>query len=159
MVRASSDATSPEKSALPADSALARSVAPWNSSVISFARTRWPSRSCGRSAAERSSSATRSCGRKVNHFRNRTTSASAVFSQYWWKRNGLVRSAVSQTAPFSLLPNLVPSDLVTSGLVIPYASPCAMRRTRSMPLTMLPHWSAPPSCTVHPAVRKRCRKS
>ena len=44
--------------------------------------------------------------------------------------------------PLSVLPNLVPSALVISGQVRAKASPPALRRISSVPVVMLPHWSA-----------------
>ena len=117
----------------------------------------WPctSRSCARRApgarcappgcsrARRAAAISFWCGKNVNTLRNLGTSAS---SRYPELVEGVrrVRSAVSQTAPLSVLPNLLPSALVTSGAVSPNASTCAAsRRIRSMPATMLPHWSEP----------------
>ncbi|CSD75749.1 Uncharacterised protein [Vibrio cholerae] len=45
----------------------------------------------------------------------------------------------SHTAPLSVLPNLVPSDLVMSGRVKPHTSTPFRRRVKSIPLTILPH--------------------
>src|SRR5690625_6664871 len=57
-------------------------------------------------------------------------------------------SGASQTAPPSLLPNLVPSALVISGVV----STCTLWPStlwiRSTPESRLPHWSLPPVCRV-----------
>ena len=53
-------------------------------------------------------------------------------------------SAFSQTAPSAVLPILLPSDIVRSGVVRPKAWQPSMRLMRSTPFTMLPHWSEPP---------------
>ena len=57
-------------------------------------------------------------------------------------------SALSQTAPAAVLPILAPEEVVISGAVS--ANNCAftMRRPRSMPVTILPHWSEPPICRM-----------
>ena len=58
---------------------------------------------------------------------------------------------------------LATEAVVSSGVVRPKASesPCpwAIRRTRSAPMTMLPHWSEPPICSVTPCRRCSSRKS
>ena len=83
---------------------------------------------------------------------------------------GAYRSAESQMAPSSLLPNFLPSLRSSSGNVkparlqrqlVPYeiqawhaaAAPmapsrCCTRRMRSVPAVMLPHWSLPPICAA-----------
>ena len=76
--------------------------------------------------------------------------ASSVLSQNWYQAYGDVSSASSQTVPDSVLPNFVPSDLVTSGVVSAWTRLPVTRRTRSTPATMLPHWSEPPVCSVQP---------
>ncbi len=63
--------------------------------------------------------------------------------KYWKNWYGLVLAASSHTAPASVLPNLVPSALVTSGDVSPKAWVSRRRRMRSTPSVMLPHWSLP----------------
>ncbi len=68
-------------------------------------------------------------------------------------------SAFSQIAPPWLLPILRPSDVVSSGEVRPKTSDPDTRRVRSMPLTMLPHWSDPPICSTQPWRRFSSRKS
>ena len=78
------------------------------------------------------------------------TSRSSELSQNWKNAYGLVSSGSSQTVPDSVLPNLVPSDFVISGVVSACALPPSMRRMRSTPATMLPHWSEPPVCSVQP---------
>jgi hypothetical protein len=50
--------------------------------------------------------------------------------------------ALSQMAPVAVLPILAPEAVVISGVVRPKASAPSMRRTRSAPMTMLPHWIA-----------------
>ena len=54
---------------------------------------------------------------------------------------------------------LSPEAVVRSGVVRPKASLPSIRRTSSTPLMMLPHWSEPPICRVHPARRNSSRKS
>jgi len=54
---------------------------------------------------------------------------------------------------------LTPSEVVISGLVTPNTSTASIRRVSSTPLTMLPHWSDPPSCTRQPTRRSSSRKS
>ena len=56
----------------------------------------------------------------------------------------------SHTLLPSVLPNLLPSALVTRGQVRPYARRPAERRIRSTPAVMFPHWSLPPSCASQP---------
>ena len=68
-------------------------------------------------------------------------------------------AASSQTVPDSVLPNLVPSALVTSGVVSPKASARATLRMSSTPVVMLPHWSLPPTCSRQPWSRWSRRKS
>ena len=55
-------------------------------------------------------------------------------------------SALSQTAPLAVLPIFSPEAVVISGVVSACSCGVPMRRPRSMPLTMLPHWSEPPIC-------------
>jgi hypothetical protein len=59
-------------------------------------------------------------------------------------------SAFSQIAPPADLPIFLPSDVVRSGVVRPKISVSSTRRVRSIPLTMLPHWSEPPICNRQP---------
>jgi len=77
---------------------------------------------------------------------------------------GISSNVDSQTVPASVLPNLVPDAVVTSGKTRPWASglafsacgPCALsrsprnRRIRSAPAVMFPHWSLPPICNRQP---------
>jgi hypothetical protein len=59
-------------------------------------------------------------------------------------------SSLSQIAPEADLPIFLPSDVVRSGVVSPKISASSTRRVRSIPLTILPHWSEPPNCTRQP---------
>ena len=59
-------------------------------------------------------------------------------------------SALSHTAPAAVLPILAPELVVISGEVSANSCTFDMRRPRSMPLTMLPHWSEPPICSTQP---------
>ena len=68
-------------------------------------------------------------------------------------------SAFSQTAPSAVLPILLPSARVSSGEVRPKTSTPRTRRVRSMPLTILPHWSLPPICSRQPWRRFSSMKS
>ena len=68
-------------------------------------------------------------------------------------------SALSQTAPSTDLPIFRPSAVVSSGVVSPNTSAPEMRRVRSMPLTMFPHWSDPPICRTQPWRRFSSMKS
>jgi hypothetical protein len=62
----------------------------------------------------------------------------------------LVRLGSNQTALPAVLPNLMPADEVSSGVVKPKAVGGAsgfralMRFISDMPARMLPHWSEPP---------------
>ncbi|MNI73744.1 hypothetical protein D3C73_1297740 [compost metagenome] len=76
------------------------------------------------------------------------TSASVVLSQNWYMRYGLHISASSQMALPSLLPNLVPSLFVISGVPMACTETPSARRMRSVPLVRLPHWSLPPVCST-----------
>lgn len=72
----------------------------------------------------------------------------------------MVISGSSQIVPDSVLPNLVPSALVISGV----ASACttasdSTRWIRSVPEVRLPHWSLPPVWSVQPCRRYSSRKS
>ena len=73
----------------------------------------------GLAAVASSSSSMRSRGKNVKRRRNEPTSASPVRSQNWKKAYGLVRARSSHTLPDSVLPNLVPSALMTNGDVSP----------------------------------------
>ena len=57
---------------------------------------------------------------------------------------------MSHTAPAAVLPILAPDEVVISGVVSANSCALSMRRPRSMPLTMLPHWSEPPICSTQP---------
>ena len=74
-------------------------------------------------------------------------SASATFIQYWKNWYGEVRSAASQTAPSSDLPNFLPSERSSSGQVKACACLPSDFLIRSTPARMLPHWSEPPICS------------
>src|SRR4029078_3387870 len=98
-------------------------------------------------------------GRIVKSFRNLTTSASSTLRQYCQKSYGENWSALSQTAPCAVLPILAPEAVVSSGVVSANNCGVPMRRPRSTPLTMLPHWSEPPICSRQPARRASSTKS
>ena len=63
----------------------------------------------------------------------------------------------SQTVPLSVLPNFVPSALVSNGVASACTRAPSARRTSSTPAVMLPHWSLPPNCSVQPYERKSSR--
>lgn len=79
------------------------------------------SRACSRSRVSR-------CSREKNRA-NLWASSSLRLIRNWYSSYGEVRSAEIQTAPFSVLPNLVPSARSSSGQVIAYA---VRRRVRRM---------------------------
>ncbi len=68
-------------------------------------------------------------------------------------------SALSQTAPPTVLPIFAPEAVESSGVVRPNAGFWSTRRISSTPLTMLPHWSEPPICSTQPRRRSSSRKS
>ncbi len=80
-------------------------------------------------------------------------SRSSLLSQNWKNAYGEVSSGSSQSAPPSVLPNLVPSDLVSSGVANACTGACSTRWIRSSPAVRLPHWSLPPNCSVQPCRR------
>ena len=80
------------------------------------------------------------------------TFASSALSQNWWKAYGDIISGSSHSAPPSVLPYLVPSEFVTSGVANACAWPPSARRISSTPPVRLPHWSEPPNCRVHAVV-------
>ena len=57
---------------------------------------------------------------------------------------------MSHTAPAADLPIFAPDAVVISGVVSPKAIFWSVRRFRSTPETMLPHWSEPPICSTAP---------
>ena len=67
------------------------------------------------------------------------TSASARFSQNWWNAYGLISSRLSQIAPPSVLPYLVPSGFVISGVARACTDSPVTRLIRSTPETRFPH--------------------
>ena len=69
------------------------------------------------------------------------TWASSTLSQNWKKAYGDIISGSSHRAPASVLPYLVPSALVISGVAKACALPPSARRISSAPPVMLPHWS------------------
>jgi hypothetical protein len=73
-----------------------------------------------------------------------------MVSQYWWNAYGLVSSGSSQTVAPSVLPIFVPSAVVISGVPRACTDAPVVRRTRSLPAVMFPHWSEPPLCSVQP---------
>ena len=100
-----------------------------------------------------------SSSRSVNSRRNRPTSASSVLRQYCQYSKAGSRSSLSHTAPWAVLPILAPEVAVISGEVSPNKVRLSMRRARSTPETMLPHWSDPPNCRVQSCRRASSRKS
>ena len=84
-------------------------------------------------------------------------SASATFIQYWKNWYGEVRSAASQTAPSSDLPNFLPSERSSSGQVNACTCLPSARRIRSTPASRLPHWSEPPIWISTSCFLLRCR--
>src|SRR6185437_5479687 len=115
----SSRSSSPcPNSARLACSTAAAAASPCTSTVSSVASRRWAARCCGRSAVASSSSVTSSADRNVNQRRYRITSASAVLTKFWYQAYGLVICGSSHKPPPPVdLPNLVPSEVVTSGTV------------------------------------------
>jgi hypothetical protein len=61
-------------------------------------------------------------------------------------------SGSSQTISFpdapSVFPIFTPEAVVRSGKVSPWALPPLIRRIRSIPAVMFPHWSFPPAWTA-----------
>ena len=131
--------------------------APWQSVVASFARMILASLISAPSSAPRRR--TSSIGSSVKSDRKRSTSASSVLRQNCQNWNGDRRSAFSQIAPSAVLPILAPDAVVISGDVRPNTSWLSTRRVRSMPVTMLPHWSDPPICSTQPYRRRSSMKS
>ncbi len=78
------------------------------------------------------------------------TFSSSTLSQNWWKAYGDIIAGSSHRAPPSVLPYLVPSALVTSGVANAWAWPAADRLISSTPPVRLPHWSLPPNCRRTP---------
>ena len=65
-------------------------------------------------------------------------------------------AAAGSAVPLLLL-LLLPSAAATC--CSPSSGPPIMRRIRSVPARMLPHWSLPPTCTRTPCCRRMCTKS
>ena len=128
-------------------------ASPWTSAVTSRASTRCASRSSGVFATMAGKIGDLVAAEKGEIARGTSPRPRpAVFSQNWYISYGEVFSASSQTVSDSVLPNLVPSALVTSGCVMPKAGSPATRRMSSMPAVMLPHWSVPPE--LEPCTRR-----
>jgi hypothetical protein len=87
---------------------------------------------------------------KVKSARKRSTSASGTLRQNWKKSYGDILSAASHRAPAADLPILSPVEVVMSGVVSACAASPFTRRISSTPAMMLPHWSAPPTCSLQP---------
>jgi hypothetical protein len=75
-----------------------------------------------------------------------------MLSQYWKNAYGLVSSGSSQMVAPSVFPIFRPSAVVISGVDRACAAAPSVRRTRSTPAVMFPHWSEPPACSVQPEV-------
>ena len=128
--------------------ASAAASAPWHRVVAALARMILASLISAPSSAD--NRFTSSIGNSVNSARNRPTSASSVLRQNCQKWKGDNLSSFSQIAPSADLPIFAPDEVVISGEVRPKISWPSTRRVRSMPPTILPHWSEPPICSKHP---------
>jgi len=89
-------------------------------------------------------------GRTLTWRRTRASAGSTHGIRLFFLQRGERLARSPETAPAAVLPIFAPDDVVISGAV--NANRCAsrMRRPRSMPLTMLPHWSEPPICRLQP---------
>ena len=94
-----------------------------------------------RPASRASSASISSWDRKVNIRSSSPTWESSTFSHHWWKEYGDIISASSHSASPSVLPYLVPSGLVISGVTKAWACAPSARRISSTPAVMFPHWS------------------
>ena len=67
------------------------------------------------------------------------TLSSSACRKNWWNAYGDVMAASSQIVPPSVLPNLLPSALVSSGVARAWTRSPDARRINSTPAVMLPH--------------------
>ena len=123
----------PPNNAAAAAFALSVSSTPWTNVVTSSASRFWPLRFQGSFSVTASSASISSWDRKVNILSISPTWLSSTFSHHWWKAYGDIISGSSHRASASVLPYLVPSGLVISGVTNAWACPPSARRISSTP--------------------------
>src|SRR4029079_10732833 len=111
----SSRRSPPPNRAAAAALACAASAAPCTSVVTASASALWAARLYGASAVCCSTSSISARERNVKIRSRSPTLSSSTLSQNWWKAYGDIISGSSHSAPASVLPYFVPSELVPKG--------------------------------------------